>query len=53
MRGEFYRAGDGNEESFVANMFVSDHDLDPDVDGVQNLWIAGVGCGPAIVHFSA
>jgi hypothetical protein len=53
MRAEFYRAGDGTEESFVANMFVSDHDLDPDVDGVQNLWIAGVGCGPAVVHFSS
>jgi hypothetical protein len=53
MRAEFYLAGHGNEESFVANMFVSDHDLDQDVDGVQNLWIAGVGCGPAVVHFSS
>jgi hypothetical protein len=53
MRAEFYLAGHGNEESFAANMFVSDHDLDPDVDGVQNLWIAGVGCGPAVVQFSS
>jgi hypothetical protein len=50
IKANFYRAGDGNTESFSANMFVSDHDLNPEIDGVQNLWIQGVGCGPAVVH---
>jgi hypothetical protein len=49
---DFYRAGDGNDESFTAQMIVSDHDLAPDVIGTQNVWIQGVGCGSAIVHFS-
>jgi hypothetical protein len=53
MKADFYRAGDGNTESFTANMFVSNHDLDLDVAGIQNVWIQGVGCGPAIVHFSS
>jgi hypothetical protein len=50
---DFYRAGDGNDESFTAKMFVSDHDLAPDIDGVQNVWIQNVGCATAIVHFSS
>jgi hypothetical protein len=50
---DFYRAGDGNHESFTAKMIVSDTDLNPDLSGAQNLWIQGVGCGPAIVHFSS
>jgi hypothetical protein len=53
MQADFYRAGNGNEASFSAKMFVSEDDLDPEVDGVQNLWIQGVGCGPAVVHFSS
>ncbi|MFL5759001.1 MAG: hypothetical protein ACJ789_04640 [Thermomicrobiales bacterium] len=53
MQAEFYRAGDGNVASFSAKMFVSEDDLDPEVDGVQNVWIQGVGCGPAVVHFSS
>jgi hypothetical protein len=53
MQADFYRAGDGNEASFSAKMFVSDHDLDQDVDGVQNVWIQGIGCGPAVVNFSS
>ena len=52
MLADFYRAGDGNEESFRAPMIVSDVDIAPDVDGVQNLWIQGVGCGSAVVNFS-
>jgi len=52
LKADFYRAGDGNEESFKANMIVSDTDLDPVLDGVQNVWIQGVGCGTAVVHFS-
>jgi hypothetical protein len=55
---DFYRAGDGDDESFKAQMIVSDKDLVPDVDnapetlGVQNLWVQGVGCGTAIVNFN-
>ena len=52
LRADFYRAGDGNNESFTANMFVSTEDLAPDVPGVQNAWVQGVGCGSAVVHFS-
>lgn len=48
---DFYRQGDGDTESFTARMFVSDTDQAPDIEGVQNVWIAGVGCGTAIVNF--
>jgi hypothetical protein len=50
---DFYRAGDGNDESFNAQMIVSADDIAPDISGVQNVWIQGVGCGSAIVHFSS
>lgn len=49
---DFYRAGDGNKASFRAPMIVSTDDIAPDVEGVQNLWIQGVGCGSAVVNFS-
>jgi hypothetical protein len=49
---EFYRAGDGIDESFRAQMIVSSTDLAPDIPGVQNIWIQGVGCGTAGVSFS-
>jgi hypothetical protein len=49
---DFYRAGDGNEDSFTAQMIVSEEDIAADLPGVQNLWIQGVGCGPAVVNFS-
>ena len=49
---DFYRAGDGNDESFTAQMIVSDTDLDPVADGVQNIWIQQVGCGTANVNFN-
>jgi len=49
---EFYRAGDGNEESFRAQMIVSETDLAPNIPGEQTLWIQGVGCGTANVHFN-
>ena len=49
---DFYRAGDGNEESFRAPMIVSEDDLAPLIPGEQHLWIQGVGCGDAVVHFS-
>jgi hypothetical protein len=49
---DFYRAGDANDESFTAQMIVSEDDIAPnDFPGV-NLWVQGVGCGEAIVHFS-
>jgi hypothetical protein len=49
---DFYRQGDGNDESFTAQMIVSDTDLDPVADGVQNIWIQQVGCGTANVNFN-
>jgi len=52
LRADFYRAGDGNTESFTANMIVSTTDIAPDVPGTQNAWVQGVGCGSADVHFS-
>jgi len=52
LQADFYRAGDGNDESFTAQMIVSETDIAPnDFPGV-NLWVQGVGCGKAIVHFS-
>ena len=51
---DFYRAGDGNDESFQAKMFVSTQDLDHTIPGVQNVWVQGVGCETAgAVHFSS
>ena len=52
LRSDFYRAGDGIDESFTAQLIVSRQDLDPTIPGVQNVWIQGVGCGSAIVNFS-
>jgi hypothetical protein len=49
---DFYRQGDGNDESFTARMFVSDSDLAPDFLGVQNVWIQGIGCGTATASFN-
>jgi hypothetical protein len=49
---DFYRAGDGIDESFTAQMIVSATDIAPDIPGLQNLWVQGVGCGTAIVNFS-
>ncbi len=49
---DFYRQGNGNEESFTARMFVSAVDEDRDRPGIQNVWIQGVGCGDAIVNFN-
>ena len=53
LESDFYRAGDGNDESFTARMIVSNSDIAPDVEGVQNVWVQGVGCGTATVHFSS
>jgi hypothetical protein len=49
---DFYRQGDGIDESFTAKMIVSDTDLAPDVAGVQNVWIQGIGCDSAVVNFN-
>lgn len=50
---DFYRAGNGDEKSFTAQIIVTDErDLDDDIPGVQNLWVQGVGCGTAIVNFN-
>lgn len=50
---DFYRAGDGNVESFTAQMIVSSDDLAPDIEGTQNVWIQGVGCASSIANFSS
>jgi hypothetical protein len=52
LQADFFRAGDGNHESFTANVIVSTKDIAPDVPGIQNAWVQGVGCGSALVHFS-
>jgi hypothetical protein len=53
LQADFYRAGDANDESFSAQMIVSAEDIAGDIQGVQNVWVQGVGCGTAIVHFGA
>jgi hypothetical protein len=53
LQGDFYRAGDANDESFSAQMIVSTQDIASDIQGVQNVWVQGVGCGTATVHFGA
>jgi hypothetical protein len=52
MFADFYRQGDGVDESFTAHMFVSAEDEAPDLPGIQNVWIEGVGCGEAIANFN-
>ena len=52
-QADFYRAGDANDESFSAQMIVSTQDIAGDIQGVQNVWVQGVGCGTATVHFGA
>jgi len=50
---DFYRQGDGNDESFTAQMIVSETDLDLDpANGIQNVWIQQIGCGTAVVNFN-
>jgi hypothetical protein len=53
LQADFYRAGDANDESFSAQMIVSTRDIADDIQGVQNVWVQGVGCGAATVHFGA
>jgi hypothetical protein len=49
---DFYRQGDGNDESFTAKMVVSDTDLAPNIPGIQTIWIQGVGCGTGGANFN-
>jgi hypothetical protein len=53
VQADFYRAGDGNDESFTAQIIVSQDDIAPDLPGVQNVWVQGVGCGSAVGGFSS
>ena len=46
LKADFYRASNGDDESFTAKMIVSDGGIAPDFPGV-NLWVEGVGCGTA------
>jgi hypothetical protein len=47
LKADFYRASNGNDESFTAQMIASDGDIDLARPGIQNLWVQGVGCGTA------
>jgi hypothetical protein len=53
LQSDFYRAGDGNEESFTAKMIVSAVDIAPDLPGIQDVWVQGVGCTDALVHLGS
>ena len=50
LQAHFFRAGDGPTASFTANVIVSQHDIAPDIAGVQNVWVQGVGCATARVQ---
>ena len=50
MQVNFFREGDGAIKSFTARVFISADDEDSDRPGIQNVWIAGVGCGEARVN---
>jgi len=52
LKADFYRAGDGVDESFTAQMIVSETDLADNIPGNQTLWIQGVGCAEATVNFN-
>jgi hypothetical protein len=52
LMADFYRQGDGNDESFTAKMAVSDTDLAPNILGLQTIWIQGVGCGTGSANFN-
>jgi hypothetical protein len=52
LKADFYRAGNGDDESFTGKMIVSSHDISSNFPGM-NLWVEGVGCGVAqAVNFS-
>jgi len=39
---DLYRAGGGEDESFTAQIIVSDWDIAQDIPRVQNLWVQGL-----------
>jgi hypothetical protein len=52
LQADFYRAGNGIDESFTGKIIVSDRDIAPDFPG-SNVWVQNVGCGAAqSVNFS-
>jgi len=51
MNADFYRAGDGDNASLHAVMFVSIDDQDAGIAGTQTVWIQGIGCGEALAQF--
>jgi hypothetical protein len=53
VQADFYRAGDGNDESFTAKMIVSGVDIAPELTGIQDVWVQGVGCTDGLVNFSS
>jgi hypothetical protein len=53
VQADFYRAGDGNDESFTAKMIVSAVDIAPDLTGIQDVWVQGVGCTDGLVNLSS
>jgi hypothetical protein len=51
LQADFYRAGDGNDESFTAQMIISETEIAPNDFPGANMWVQGVGCGTGIVNF--
>lgn len=51
LQADFYRAGDANDESFTAQMIISETEIAPDDFPGANMWVQGVGCGTGIVNF--
>jgi hypothetical protein len=51
LQADFYRAGDGIDESFTAQMIISETEIAPDDFPGANMWVQGVGCGTGIVNF--
>jgi hypothetical protein len=51
LQADFYRAGNGGDESFTAQMILSETEIAPDDFPGANMWVQGVGCGTGIVNF--
>ena len=51
LQADFYRAGNGGDESFTAQMIISDKEIAPNDFPGANMWVQGVGCGTGIVNF--
>jgi hypothetical protein len=51
LQADFYRAGDGIDESFTAQMIVSETEIAPNDFPGANIWVQGVGCGTGNVNF--